>query len=548
MSAIDTQVLIAGGGPVGLTAALELARHGVRCLVVNDQPQTAPHPRANAINARSMEHFRRFGVAQQIRAAGLPADYPTDVTYVTRLTGYEMARLQMPNRVDAVAQAKAGSSPYDSAEPPHRCSQIYLEGILHRAAAAQPTIDLRFGHRLEEFRATGDGVVATVRDLESDQVYAVTADYLVGADGGRSTVRRQLDIRLEGEAGVVRKMMGGSMLATYFRAPRDRSWLKIDPSWQYWIVTPDLRALMISVDGADQFVMHARIPDGVDPDSIDDRELIDRAAGAPVKSDIILRQPWTAGHVLRAQSFGGGRVYLAGDAAHLFTPTGGLGMNTGVDEVVNLAWKLAACANGWGGPRLLASYEADRRPIAARNQGFARGFAESIGTFAVDPAAERDSPEGAAERRRLGEHLADHGRREFIIPGIVLGVRYEDSDVIWPDGAPPTTDDAYDYVPTARPGSRAPHVWLGDGSALCDHFAAGFTLLRLSAGAPVDDVLAAARGRRVPVTLFEPAATEKVRERYEADLALVAPDGHVVWRGNAPPADCAALIDRIRGA
>lgn len=547
MTAIDTQVLIAGGGPVGLTTALELARHGVRCMVVNDQPGTALHPRANAINSRSMEHFRRFGLAPRIRAAGLPADYPTDVTYVTRLTGYEMARLQLPNRVDAVDQAKAGSGPYDCAEPPHRCSQIFLEVILHDAAAAQPSVDLRYGHRLEEFRETDDGVVGVVRDLASDQVFEVSAQYLVGADGGRSTVRRQLGIGYEGESGVERRMMGGAMLATYFRAPRDQGWLKIAPSWQYWIVTPDLRALMISVDGADQFVMHARIPDGVDPDSIDERELIDRAAGAPVAAEIILRQPWTAGHVLRAQSFGAGRVYLAGDAAHLFTPTGGLGMNTGVDEAVNLAWKLAACVNGWAGPHMLASYEADRRPIAARNQEFARGFAESIGTFAVDPAVEQETDEGVAERQRLGSHLANHGRREFVIPGIVLGVRYEGSAIIWPDGSPPTTDDAYDYIPSARPGSRAPHMWLGDGSALCDRFAPGFTLLRLDSHRAIEGLVSAADERGVPVTvvdLDEPG----VRERYEADLALIAPDGHVVWRGNEAPIDCVALIDRIRGA
>jgi len=547
MSVTDTQVLIAGGGPVGLTVALELARHGVRCMVVNDQPETALHPKANAINARSMEHFRRYGIAPKIRAAGLPADYPTDVAYVTRLTGYEMARLRMPNSADAVAQAKAGSGPYDCAEPPHRCSQIYLEAILHGAAVAQPSIDVRFGHRLEEFRETEGGIAATVRDLANDEAYEVGAAYLIGADGGRSSVRRQLGIRYEGEAGVVRQMMGGAMLATFFRAPRDREWLQMAPSWQYWIVTPDLRALLMSVDGGDQFVLLSRIADGADVDAIDDRELIDRAAGAPVAAEIILRQPWTAGHALLAQSYGRERVWLVGDAAHLFTPTGGLGMNTGVDDGVNLAWKLAATINGWGGPNLIPSYEADRRPIGARNLAFAKGFADSIGTFGVTPEVERESAAGEAERQRLGAHLADHGRREFIIPGIVLGVRYEGSAIIWPDGAPPTTDDPYDYIPTARPGSRAPHVWLGDGSALCDHFGAGFTLLRLAADVPVDDLLLAARARGVPVTIVD-LIEDGARERYEADLALVAPDGHVAWRGNGLPADRAALIDRIRGA
>ncbi|MDH3739289.1 MAG: FAD-dependent monooxygenase, partial [Alphaproteobacteria bacterium] len=390
------------------------------------------------------------------------------------------------------------------------------------------------------------GVTATVRNLASDQVYAVGAEYLVGADGGRSSVRRQLGIRYEGEGGVVRQMMGGAMMATFFETPRNSQWLQIAPSWQYWIVTPDLRALLVSVDGRDQFVLLSRIPDGIDASEIDDRDLINRAAGVPVDVDIILRQPWTAGHALLAQSFGRGRIWLAGDAAHLFTPTGGLGMNTGIDDGVNLAWKLAAMVNGWGGPNLLATYESDRRPIGARNLAFAKSFAESIGTFGVNPIVEQNTPEGEAERQRLGARLADHGRREFIIPGIVLGVRYEGSPIIWSDGSPPTTDDPYDYIPSARPGSRAPHVWLSDGLALCDHFGAGFTLLRLSADVPVDDLIMAAQERYVLMSVFEPG-DDAVREFYEADLALIGPDGHVVWRGDETPADCGALIDCFRG-
>lgn len=547
MAPINTQIIVAGGGPVGLTAALELARHGVRCIVLNDQLNTALHPKANAINARSMEHFRKYGIAPQIRAAGLPTDYPTDVAYVTRLSGREIARMPMPTSSDAVIETNAGGGHYDCAEPPHRCCQIYLEAILYEAAVAHEAIDVRFGHRFESFRETEEGIVAIVRDLDNDETYEVSADYLVGADGGRSVIRRQLGIRYEGEAGVVRKMMGGAMLATFFRAPRDQEWLRISPAWQYWIVSPDMRALMISVDGRDQFVLLSRIPDGADVDAIDDMELIARAAGAPVAADIILRQPWTAGHALMAQSFGGGRVWLAGDSAHLFTPTGGLGMNTGVDDAVNLAWKLAAMVNGWGGPRLLASYESDRRPIGARNLAFARGFADSIGSFDVSPEVEQDSPAGEAERRKLGAHLAAHCRGEFIIPGIVLGVRYEGSQIISPDGTSPTSDDPYDYVPSARPGSRAPHVWLSDGSALCDHFGAGFTLLRLAEDTPVNGLLAAARSAGVPITEFAPDAMA-VRDRYNANLVLIAPDGHVAWRGDTQPADCVALVNRVRGA
>ncbi len=543
----ETDVLIAGGGPVGLLLALELARFGVRTVLVNDRAETSLNPKANAINARSMEHFRRHGIGPRLRAAALPPDHPTDVCYVTRLTGREIARLKMPSSADAVAEARAGLGPYDCAEPPHRCSQIYLEAILRDAATARPGIDIRFSQRLETFRRTGEGVVAEIRNLEDDTTYRVSARHLVGADGGRSTVRRQLDIRYEGEGGVTRQMMGGAMLATLFDVAPGQVWLTVDAAWQYWVIAHDLRALLISVDGANRYVMLTRIPDGTDPDDIDDRELLTRAAGTEVEIDILLRTPWTAGHALQAESYGGDHVWLTGDAVHLFTPTGGLGMNTGIDDAVNLGWKLAADVQGWGGPGLLASYEEDRRPAGARNLAFARGFAESIGTFDVDPVIEEDSGAGEAERARLGAHLAEHGRREFIIPGIALGVRYAGSRLICDDGSDPVPDDAYDYIPTARPGHRAPHVWLENGEALCDRFADGFTLLRTDIAVDVAPILQAAEATGVPVTLLD-VAEDAVRARFEAALVLIFPDGHVAWRGDAAPDDVRSVMDRVRGA
>lgn len=543
----ETDVLIAGGGPVGLLLALELARFGVRAVLVNDRAETSLNPKANAINARSMEHFRRHGIGPRLRAAALPPDHPTDVCYVTRLTGREIARLKMPSSADAVAEARAGLSPYDCAEPPHRCSQIYLEAILRDAATARPGVDIRFGQRLETFRRTGDGVVAEIRNLEDDTTYRVSARHLVGADGGRSTVRRQLGIRYEGEGGVTRQMMGGAMLATLFDVAPGQDWLTVDTAWQYWVVAHDLRALLISVDGANRYVMLTRIPDGTDPDDIDDRDLLNRAAGTEVEIDILLRTPWTAGHALQAESYGGDHVWLTGDAVHLFTPTGGLGMNTGIDDAVNLGWKLAADVQGWAGPDLLASYEEDRRPAGARNLAFARGFAESIGTFDVDPVIEEDSGAGEAERARLGAHLAEHGRREFIIPGIALGVRYAGSRLICDDGSDPLPDDAYGYIPTARPGHRAPHVWLENGEALCDRFADGFTLLRTEIAVDAAPILRAAERAGVPVTLLD-VTEAAVRDRYDAALVLIFPDGHVAWRGDAAPDDAQSVMDRVRGA
>jgi 2-polyprenyl-6-methoxyphenol hydroxylase-like FAD-dependent oxidoreductase len=543
----QTDILIAGGGPVGLTVALELARFGLRVTLVNEGAETALHPKANAINARTMEHFRRHGIGSTLRKAALPGDHPTDICYVTRLTGRELARLHMPSSTDAVAEAQAGTSVYDCAEPPHRCSQIYLEAILRDAAVSRPGVEVRFGHTLESFSTEGDGVVGVVRDLDEDSTYEVAAAHMVGADGGRGVVRRQLGIRYLGDGGVVRKMMGGQMLATLFDVPGPKDWLTINPAWQYWVIAADLRALLVTVDGADKFVMLTRIPDGTDPDDIDDHALLARAAGMPVEAKILLRMPWMAGHELLAESFGGDRVWLVGDAAHLFTPTGGLGMNTGVDDAVNLAWKLAGDVQGWGGPDLMASYEADRRPIGARNLAFARGFAESIGNFDVDPSIEADTEAGAAERARLSAHLTRHVHREMLIPGIALGVRYENSPLVTDDGSPTVPDDAGTYVPSARPGHRAPHVWLADGAALCDRFADGFTLLRTNTDIDAGPMISAARSVGLPLELLD-VEEDVVAQRYVAALVLIFPDGHIAWRGDACPVDARAVIDRARGA
>jgi hypothetical protein len=281
---------------------------------------------------------------------------------------------------------------------------------------------------------------------------------------------------------------------------------------------------------------------------MDARAFVQRLANAAVPLEVISAVPWTAGYALVAQSFGRGRVFIAGDSAHLFTPTGGLGMNTGVEDAVNLGWKLAAKCRGWGGASLLASYEAERRSYGIKNVNYARGFATSVGTVPVTPEIERDTPEGRAERAKVGARLADHAYREFVIPGIQLGVCYDGSPIVVPDGTVPPALEPTRYAPFATPGARAPHVWLGDGQALFDAFGLEFTLLRLGGAATDTTALQrAAAARGVPLAVLD-VPGEAVREYYARDLALIRPDHYVAWRGNALPDDCLALVDRARGA
>ncbi len=545
--AVRTDVVIAGAGPVGLMLALELGRRGVRCILLNDQPTTARHPKANAVSSRTMEHLRRLGVARRLRARGLDGDHPTDVAYFTRLTGHEIGRLRQPSRNQAMRRARHGEGDWASPEPPHRVSQIFLEDELKRRVDEVAAIESRFGWRLESFDDHGDHVTAIASRPDGGAELAIAAAYLVGCDGANSLVRKSLGIDYEGETGIVRPMMGGPMYATYFEAEPDPPWLPKQRAWQYWTVNPELRALLIHVDSRDKFLFHFALPQAAAGQPVDPVKLIHRAVGAEFPVRVISSVDWTAGYSLVTQSYRAGRAFLAGDAAHLFTPTGGMGMNTGIDDAVNLGWKLAAVVQGWGGDALLDSYHAERRPIAIRNLDFARQFADSVGTVAITDAVEADTPEAASERAALADRFERHATFEFIIPGIFLGLNYASSPVIVYDGSAPPDQHPNSYTPNACPGSRAPHAWLGE-DALFDRLGGEFTLIRFGDNAPDAAALHAAASRcGVPLAVLD-VDEPGPRGIYGADLTLVRPDQHVAWRGDRLPDDCDALIETIRGA
>lgn len=541
-------VLIAGGGPCGLMLANELGRRGISVLLVDEKSGTAFNPQANATQARTMEHFRRLGLAEEIRTLGLPPDYPTDIAYFTRYAEHELARFQLPTAQQAKQKARESGSSWSTPELPHRVSQKYVEAVLRRKAEALPGVALHYGHRLKGFADHGDRVTATVENVADGITQEVTASYLVGADGARSTVRANLGIRYGGETGVQRDFMGGRMYAIYLRAPDFYSAVGKAPAWMNVTFNAQRRAFMAAVDGKGEFAFHTQLRPGEDEASVTEAQahaMFHAACGKEIQLEILSRGSWTAGHALVAESFRRGRVLLGGDAVHLFTPTGGLGYNTAVEDAVNLGWKLAAVLHGVAAPALLASYEAERRPLALRNTGYARGFADSLGLFLVDPEIEADSPAGAAARQKAGEYLEGHARREFNIPGVTFGGRYDGSPAIISDGTTPPGDAANVYTPSACPGGRPPHLWLDGDVSLFDRFGFGWTLLQLgSDNGFAAGMAAAAQKLRTNLTQVS-LASEQSRDLYAADYVLIRPDHIVAWRG--PGGDAAGILRRLLG-
>jgi 2-polyprenyl-6-methoxyphenol hydroxylase-like FAD-dependent oxidoreductase len=539
-------VLIAGGGPFGLMLANELGRRDVSAAVFDAKPSTAFNPQANATQARTMEHYRRLGFADEVRRLGLPADFPTDVAYFTRFATHELARFRLPSAREARESVAKLSGSWSAAELPHRVAQKYVEQVLRRHAEELPSVSINYGWRLTDFVETEQAVTATLTRVEGDATRRVTARYLVGADGARSHVRKRLGIGWSGETGVVRDFFGGRMYAIYLESPQFYEVVPHPPAWMNVTFNRDRRAFMAAVDGKGRFAFHTQLREGEEGDRITEADgvgLFRAAAGARIDATILACDTWTAGHALVAERFQRGRILLGGDAAHLFTPAGGLGYNTAIEDAVNLGWKLAAAVKGVAGGRLLESYELERRPAAVRNTGYARGFAESLGRFVPKEGLEDDGPRGERLRREAGEYLEKHGRAEFNIPGITFGTRYAASPVIAYDGSRAPPDSANSYEPSASPGGRAPHLWLDEDRSLFDAFGFEWTLLRLGPAPPPGGRLIGA-ARRLGIELEVVDVPQKqARDLYEAPLALIRPDQVVAWRGsNDTDADAVAAL------
>jgi 2-polyprenyl-6-methoxyphenol hydroxylase-like FAD-dependent oxidoreductase len=525
----QTQVLIVGGGPCGLMLANELGCRGIGVVLVDQKPGTAFSPQANATQARTMELYRRLGFAEEIRALGMPPDFPTDIAYFTRFAKYELARFKLPSSREAKQMISSLSGSWSAAELPHRCNQKFIEPVLRRHAELLPSVSVNYGWRMTAWRDAGDHVEADIEAVRGDGSRTLRAAYLVGADGPRSLVRQGLGIRYTGETGVSRDFVGGRMYAVYARIPDFYRALPHAPAWMNVSFNRERRCFMPAVDGKSEFAFHTQLKTHEDETSITETgaaRMVQAAIGIPLEVEVLSRDIWTAGHSLVAEHFGKGRVFIGGDAAHLFTPTGGLGYNTAVEDAVNLGWKLVAVLKGQASPRLLESYEVERRPLAVRNTAYAKRFADSLGLYPPAPEIEDDTPRGDAARRRAGEYLEAHGRAEFNIPGVTFGGRYDGSPAIVADGTEPPPETMNTYRASACPGGRPPHVWLAEGRSLYDCFGFDWTLLRLASHGEELKKL-----QNIDLKIVD-LKSEEARDLYGADAVLIRPDQIVAWRGN----------------
>jgi len=526
----DTQVLIVGAGPVGLTLALDLGRRGVSCTLIERNATTIQLPKMERCNARTMEIYRRLRISERVRDAGLPRTAPMDVFLALSMAGPALAHLPCPSVAEAKA-AIAASHDGGLLEPYQLISQYTLEPLLRSIVEALPRVTVRFGCEFISFTQEKDSVTAVVESNHSTKE-TIRAAYLIGCDGGSSTVRKQLGIRLAGDGNIRR------LRQALFRSDDLYEHVPMGKGRHYHIAEGPLFPFIILQDSTRHWTLHAAASSDAEM-----AEIFRKSLAMPVEFEMLSVNEWTQ-HLLCAERYGDSRVFIAGDAAHLVIPTGGLGMNTGVGDAVDLSWKLAATLAGWGGPHLLASYEAERRQIGLRNVKASRAAMSGREGWraAYQPNINDNTPEGAATRARIAARFDTEQRKVTEISGIESGYRYVNSPIVWPESGDGPDPDNVAYFPTTWPGARLPHVWLSEGVALHDRLGPGFTLLRLG-GTKTDTTNLERAFQSLPAPLdVMDVADKRAREIYEYDLLLVRPDLHVAWRGNKITDDDALKI------
>jgi 2-polyprenyl-6-methoxyphenol hydroxylase-like FAD-dependent oxidoreductase len=527
----QTKVLIAGGGPVGLALAIEFGRAGIACTLVEKRDGSLTVPKMSGLSIRSMEFNRRWGIAEEVKRLGWPHEHANDFVYCTTMAGFELTRRKVPS----YEKSKLPFTP----EPGAGCAQIYYDPLLLKHARTLPSVTLRHLTSLVAFDQDEFGISATILDHASGRREEVRADYLVGCDGADGAVAPQMGVTYEG-LGTVSHSVNIFFRSAELMRLHDMGWARffrfIDKGGSWGEI--------VGIDGRETWRLSVfnELP-GYDADAY-----MRRLAGRDFDYEILSVMDWERRERV-VDRYRDRRVFLAGDSAHQTSPTGGLGLHTGLADAVDLGWKLRAVIEGWAADALLDTYQIERKPVAIKNLQASTEEFNIVVALPGDADIEEDSPAGVDARARFLDAFerTGYGHSSLFTENLRLGYCYHPSPICMPDGSPGVSLENPKFVATARPGTRAPHAWLGDGSSIIDLFGDGFVLLRLGSTPPrVDALIEAARIRRVPLKVVE-LSDPAIAALYEKPLVLVRPDGHVAWRGATLPGDAQALVDQIRG-
>lgn len=563
---MDTQVLIAGGGPVGLMTALELNKQGIKAILIEKNPTTTRHPKMDITNGRSMELFRRWGVDKKLRAVAVPEDHGFEVIWASNLAGHELARFTYPTPEQYRKQVQAANDGTHTLEPAMRVSQILIEPCLKEHLETDcPNIDVRYGWALETFTQDKEGVTATIKHYETGETQQIRSLYLAGCEGAGSVSRKTLGIGYQevDVFGLIKKigifnLLGHAMRETirglkkpdgrvymiHFTSPELAFFERFGQAWH--IQSPN-GSTLISQNDKDTWTLHVPLREGEDVNKIDPKQKIFECVGTAFECTIHIANAWKP-RLSVVDSFGKGRVWLAGDAVRLLTPAGGYGMNTGVGDALALGWTLAAAIKGWGTPKLFQAYEAERRPVAIRNRD-ASGYYILVRfkiAAAMRDAVYENSKKGEKVRKKIGDIILKLSNIENEAIGIEAGYRYDKSPVIcYDEESTPPPFEWNKLQASTYPGLRIPAIWLKDSRAILDLLGDQFTLIRF-ADMDVSAFELAAKDRKFPLTILDIRDVHAAKI-YEKKLILVRPDQHVAWRGDDVPKDVLKIIDKVSG-
>ena len=530
---MDTQVLIVGAGPAGLTLGLDLGRRGIKCMIIEQKEKPAFLPKMERINARTMEIYRRLGIAQKVRDAGLDRNWPMDVFVVEDLTKPPLLRLPYPSVAEATADIRATTDGSVPLEPYQLISQYTLEPLLKAECEKNPAIDLRWSTTFLSLEQDAQGVTTKIKNRDGSES-TIRSTYMVGCDGGASPVRHAIGIRLHGEP----NSLGLRQALYYCDGLAEKLPMGNGPGrGRHYHVADDKSTFLIMQDSTRHWTLHSV----VDTDE-DMKRQFEKTVGVPVKYEMLSCNPWRQ-NLLVAEKYQKDRVFLVGDAVHLVIPTGGLGMNSGAGDAIDLAWKLEAVLKGWGGPNLLPSYEFERRQIGDRNVGASRyaTLGRRKWRSMWRPNINDRTPDGKQSRDLLAAVADVEQRKTNEMIGAEPGYRYVASPIICDiPGGPEHLFRTYE--PSTWPGARLPHVWLNDGTAVQDRLPeTGYVVLKFGNTtidtAPLEKAIAS---YGAPVKTLE-IPDEIARDIYGHDVILLRPDMHIVWRGNAVPDDVAEV-------